>query len=62
MTGWTTIRVKRDAKEAAEERKPDGMTWSEFIESEEYDPEVPDAIDCEKIARHVAEELESRSA
>jgi len=40
MTEWTTIRVRQDAKDAAAERKPDGMTWSEFVAAEEYDPDV----------------------
>ena len=39
MTEWTTIRVHQDAKEKAEERKPDNMTWSEYIASDEYEPD-----------------------
>jgi len=54
MTEWTTIRVEQSAKEAADERKPDGMTWSEFIAAEEHDPA---GIDPEAVADHVAAEL-----
>jgi hypothetical protein len=54
MTEWTTIRVEQSAKEAAAERKPDEMTWSEFVAAEEYDPA---GIDPKTVADHVAAEL-----
>jgi len=61
MTEWTTIRVKQDAKDAAEERKPEGMTWSEFIALEKYDPEVlTPEIDYTEIATRTANEVEER--
>jgi beta-lactamase class A len=64
MTEWTTIRVRQDAKDAAAERKPDGITWSEFVGSEEYDPEVDTAALVADLKAElpgaVAEELEGR--
>jgi hypothetical protein len=64
MTEYTTIRVKRDAKERAEQRKPDGMTWSEFVGSEEYDPEVDTAALVADLKAElpdaVADEMERR--
>jgi len=56
MTEWTSIRVRKDAKAAAESRMPADMTWSQFIADEEYDPE----IDYEELAARVADELEAR--
>jgi len=63
MTEWTTIRVRQDAKDKAEERKPEGMTWSEFIASKEHDPEINTPIvdvDIAAIANATANEVESR--
>jgi len=34
MAEWTTIRVRKDAKATADEKKPDDMTWSEWIADE----------------------------
>jgi len=31
MTDWTTLRVRQDAKEAAEQSKQPDETWSEYI-------------------------------
>jgi len=65
MTEWTTIRVRQSAKDAAAERKPDGMTWSEYVAAEQYDP---DGIDTDALvadlkadlAPAVADEVEAR--
>lgn len=54
MTEWTTIRVRKSAKQAAEQRKPDGMTWSEYVASEEYAP----VANTEELAREVARQLD----
>lgn len=32
MTEYTTIRVSKDAKEAAQEAKRDGETWNEYLQ------------------------------
>ena len=60
MTKWTTIRVRQTAKDAAAERKPDDMTWSEYIAAERYDPEIADAVDYAEIAKQTADEVERR--
>lgn len=56
MTDWTTIRVRTDAKQAAEARKPDCMTWSEFLAAEEYDPDV----DVHELVNAIAAEADGR--
>jgi len=58
MTDWTTIRVRQAAKDDAEARKPDDMTWSEWLRREEYDPDL--GIDYAEIATQTADELEAR--
>jgi hypothetical protein len=71
-TEWTNIRVRKDAKEQAKERKPDGMSWSAFVASEEYDPTLStDAlinelrvaadearVDTARLAREVIAQLD----
>jgi len=50
MTEWTTIRVRQDAKETADQMKPENVTWSEWIKQErDMRP-----IDEEKLADAVA--------
>jgi len=64
MTEWTTIRVRQDAKDDAQERKPKDMTWSEWLRREGYEPKVDidrvlgriDDLEAE-LPRKVAEEL-----
>jgi len=62
MTDWTTIRVRQDAKDEAAERKPDSMTWSEWLVDAERDVDIDvsavslDATEYIKIA----DELEAR--
>ena len=60
MTEYTSIRVKQDAKDAAEKRKPDSMTWSEYIASETYEPELSVAVDYAEVASRTADEVEKR--
>jgi len=61
MTEYTTIRVKRDAKQKAEERKPPEMSWSEYLASEEYEPELSVTADLDATTvGQVADEIEKR--
>lgn len=53
MTEWTTIRVKQDAKDRAEDLKDDQTTWSEWVADEARAPEVP----TDDIADAVVDDL-----
>lgn len=58
MTEWTTIRVKQDAKDRAEEQKPDHVTWSEWVADEARAPDIDfGEIDEDAIADAVTEDL-----
>ncbi|SEO70275.1 hypothetical protein SAMN05216388_101747 [Halorientalis persicus] len=56
MTEWTTIRVRKAARDEADERKPDDVTWSEWITGEREADLDPD-IDEDAIADAVTEDL-----
>lgn len=68
MTDWTTIRVKQDAKDRAEELKPEHVTWSEWLADDARAPEVPaddiaDAVLADlrsSLPEDVADEVERR--
>jgi len=59
MTEWTTIRVRQDAKDDADDRKPDDMTWSEWITDDERGVDLDigrvqlDAQEYRKIANEL---------
>jgi len=63
MTDWTTIRVRQDAKDDADDRKPDDMTWSEWITDDERGVDLDigrvqlDAQEYRKIANELVERL-----
>ena len=56
----TTIRVTKDQRDRGAEKKPDGMTWSAFIASEEYDPDIAVPVDYTEIATRTADEVQRR--
>jgi hypothetical protein len=71
MTEWTTIRVRQDAKDDAQARKPDDMSWSEWLRREDYEPCVQAEVDTDAleavigelettIPKRTADELETR--
>jgi len=53
MTEWTTIRVRQDAKDRAQSKKPDGVTWSEWIADDARMGPIAD-----EVAERVAERIE----
>lgn len=53
MTEWTTIRIRQDAKDRAEEQKPDHVTWSEWVADDARAPEFP----TDDLAAAVAADL-----
>lgn len=57
MTDWTTIRVRKDARDAAAEQKPEHMTWSEFITDTDRPSELDEAAVAERIADDLLAEL-----
>jgi len=57
MTEWTTIRVQQDAKDDAETRKPEDVSWSEWIKGER-DDELEPLVDYTEIERRVERVLE----
>jgi len=57
MTDWTTIRVQQDAKDDAEARKPDDVTWSEWITGER-DDELEPLVDYTEIERRIERVLQ----
>jgi hypothetical protein len=62
MTEWTTIRVRQDAKDDAQERKPDDMTWSEWVRRDDYDPDVSVTVDTDAVVNDLLAELPPRIA
>lgn len=55
MTEWTTIRVRQDAKDAADEKKPDDMTWSEWVAAEGRVV----VTDADELADEIVDRIES---
>lgn len=66
MTEHTTIRVTKDAKEAADKAKKENETWNEYIQRcTENKPEIVEfveapEIDYTELANQTAEEVERR--
>jgi len=68
MTEHTTIRVTKDAKEAADEAKKDNETWNEYIQRcTENSPEIVEFVEADhvevdytELSNQVAEEVERR--
>ena len=51
MTEYTSIRVTKAAKEAAQESKADSETWNEFLQRcTDNPPEVREYVDADAIA------------
>jgi hypothetical protein len=47
---WTTIRVRRDAKDLAERAKRDDETWSEYVRRcSDNPPEVRRLVDVDEF-------------
>ena len=50
MTDYTTIRVSKDAKEAAQEAKRDGETWNEYLQRcTETPPNVQEFVPVDEV-------------
>jgi hypothetical protein len=68
MTEWTTIRIKQDAKDRAEQQKPDHVTWSEWVADDARAPDYPTADIADAVVadlradlpREVADAVEAR--
>jgi len=68
MTEHTTIRVTKDAKEAADEAKKENETWNEYIQRcTKNKPEIVEFVEAEhagvdytELSNQVAEEVERR--
>ena len=59
MTDYTTIRVSKDAKEAAQEAKRDGETWNEYLQRcTDTPPNVQEFVPIEEV---VGREVPSES-
>lgn len=54
MTEWTTIRVRKDARDKAKQMKPDDMSWSDWI-ADEGRVVVADA---DELADEIVERIE----
>jgi len=68
MTEHTTIRVTKDAKEAADKAKKENETWNEYIQRcTENSPEIVEFVEAEhsgidytELANQVGDEVERR--
>jgi len=68
MTEHTTIRVTKDAKEAADKAKKENETWNEYIQRcTDNSPEIVEFVEAEhsgvdytELSNQVAEEVERR--
>jgi len=50
MTEYTTIRVSKEAKEAAQEAKRDGETWNEYLQRcTDTPPNVQEFVPVEEV-------------
>ena len=50
MTDYTTIRVSKEAKEAAQEAKRDGETWNEYLQRcTETPPNVQEFVPVDEV-------------
>jgi len=50
MTEYTTIRVSKDAKEAAQEAKREGETWNEYLQRcTDTPPNVQEFVPVEEV-------------
>jgi len=50
MTDYTTIRVSKEAKEAAQEAKRDGETWNEYLQRcTDTPPNVQEFVPVEEV-------------
>jgi len=59
MTEWTTIRVRQTAKDKADEKKPDGVTWSEWVaEDRDVEIDVSAEVDYAEIETRLERVLE----
>jgi len=56
MTEYTSIRVTKAAKEAAQESKADSETWNEYLQRcTDNPPEIREFVDADKINTGTAE-------
>ena len=56
MTEYTSIRVTKAAKEAAQESKADSETWNEYLQRcTDNPPELKEFVDADKIDTGTAE-------
>jgi len=58
MTEWTTIRVRQDAKETADQMKPENVTWSEWIKQERDMRPIDEGKLADAVAARVHEVLQ----
>ena len=56
MTEYTSIRVTKAAKEAAQESKADSETWNEYLQRcTDNPPELKEFVEADKIDTGTAE-------
>ena len=56
MTKYTSIRVTKAAKEAAQESKADSETWNEYLQRcTDNPPELKEFVEADKIDTGTAE-------
>ena len=56
MTEYTSIRVTKAAKEAAQESKADSETWNEYLQRcTDNPPELKEFVEADKIDTGAAE-------
>ena len=56
MTEYTSIRVTKAAKEAAQESKADSETWNEYLQRcTDNPPELKEFVEADKIDTKTAE-------
>ena len=56
MTEYTSIRVTKAAKEAAQESKADSETWNEYLQRcTDNPPELKEFVDAESLDTGAAE-------
>ena len=56
MTEYTSIRVTKAAKEAAQESKADSETWNEYLQRcTDNPPEIREFVEADKIDTGTAE-------